>query len=316
MIVIGLILEGGGMRAGFVAGALMALMDRGLTGFDFSVAVSASVPTLAYFAAGQRDEIEKVWRNELVTPKLVCYKNIPAASLALSTRRPILDIDYLVYEVFKKKHPLEVGRLMKSEMACCFAVTELSNARLTLLSPGDDDIYKIFKAALAVPGCYPATVRIDRWEYMDGGIANLLPVHLLLERKVDRIMAVLSTPIDDKYKPLNLLERTLLWRYFRRNPWILRRLWETARTYEEERTLLKELAKQEPPRAFIIYPDQMPPARFITRNRKKINQTIDLGYKKVKDLEDRIRVFLNEETVRSDPSRPRGGLYQDEKAAI
>jgi predicted patatin/cPLA2 family phospholipase len=308
MIVIGLILEGGGMRGGFVAGALMALMDRGLTGFDFSVAVSASVPTLAYFAAGQRDEIEKVWRNELVTPKLVCYKNIPAASLALSTKRPVLDIDYLVYEVFKKKYPLEIGRLMKSEMTCCFAVTELSRARLTLLSPGDDDIYKIFKAAIAVPGCYPATVRIDRWEYMDGGIANLLPVHLLLERKVDKIIAILSTPIDDKYKPLNLLERTLLSRYFRRNPWILRRLWEAARTYEEERTLLKELAKQEPPRAFIIYPDKMPPVRFITRNRKKVNQTIDLGYEKVKELEDRIRVFLNEETVRSDPSKPRGGL--------
>jgi predicted patatin/cPLA2 family phospholipase len=31
---LGLVLEGGGMRAGFVAGALMALMDKGLTDFD------------------------------------------------------------------------------------------------------------------------------------------------------------------------------------------------------------------------------------------------------------------------------------------
>ena len=99
---LGLILEGGGMRAGFVAGAIMALMDMGLTGFDVAVAVSASVPTLAYFAAGQREEMEQVWRTELNTPKLVCYRNIPAASLILSAKRPILDIDYLIYDVFEK----------------------------------------------------------------------------------------------------------------------------------------------------------------------------------------------------------------------
>ncbi len=96
----GLILEGGGMRAGFVAGALMALMDEGFTDFNIAVAVSASVPTLAYFSSGQRREMEAVWRGELNTPKLVCYRNIPAASLTLSIKRPLLDIDYLIYDVF------------------------------------------------------------------------------------------------------------------------------------------------------------------------------------------------------------------------
>lgn len=69
----GLVLQGGAMRAGFVAGALMALMDKGLTDFKLALAVSASVPTLAYFAADQREEIEKVWRQELNTPKLVQF---------------------------------------------------------------------------------------------------------------------------------------------------------------------------------------------------------------------------------------------------
>jgi predicted patatin/cPLA2 family phospholipase len=37
-----LVLEGGGMRAGFVACALMAFMDEVLFDFDCAVAVSAS----------------------------------------------------------------------------------------------------------------------------------------------------------------------------------------------------------------------------------------------------------------------------------
>lgn len=100
-----LILEGGGMRAGFVAGVLMALLDNNITHFGETLAVSASVPTLAYFLTGQRKEMEAVWHNELCTPKLVCYRNIPAASLAFSPKRPVLNIDYLIYDVFKKVSP-------------------------------------------------------------------------------------------------------------------------------------------------------------------------------------------------------------------
>ena len=55
-IMAGLILEGGGMRAGFVAGAVMALMDSDVTRFDLAVGCSASVPPLSYFATGQRQE--------------------------------------------------------------------------------------------------------------------------------------------------------------------------------------------------------------------------------------------------------------------
>jgi len=36
----------------------------------------------------------------------------------------------------------------------------------------------------------------------------------------------------------------------------------------------------------------MPPVKFVTLDRKKINRTIDLGYEKVEELEDNIRRFL------------------------
>jgi predicted patatin/cPLA2 family phospholipase len=160
---IGLILEGGGMRAGFVAGLVMALADHGITGFDDALAVSASVPTLAYFVAGQRIEMEKVWRGELNTPKLVRYRNIPAAYLALSVKRPVLDIDYLLNDVFRRRYPLDTNRLRASDTTCSFAVTLAPEGRLEFLEPEDGYIYEIFKAAMAVPGAYPTTVCLCQW---------------------------------------------------------------------------------------------------------------------------------------------------------
>lgn len=290
---IGLILEGGGMRAGFVAGALMALMDQGLIEFDIAIAVSASVPTLAYFASGQRKEIERVWRNELHSTSLVCYQNIPGAFFILSNRKPVLNLHYLVYEVFKKKYPLNLENLKNSQIACYFVLTNVSESRSVFLNPGDGDIYAIFEAALKIPGCYPKPLYLHGYEYMDGGITNLLPIHFLIEQNVNKIVAILSTPLEYKYHPLNWIERILLWRYFRRNQWILKRLKETGHVYEKERSLLKQLTEKDSPQAFIISPDKMPPARFITRSRQKINQTVDLGYKKAQELEEKIRLFLN-----------------------
>jgi predicted patatin/cPLA2 family phospholipase len=291
----GLILEGGAMRAGFVAGAVMALMDKRLTNFDAAMAVSASVPTLAYFAAGQREEIECVWRHELDTPNLVCYRNIPATSFSLSTERPIIDIDYLVYKVFKNKYPLDIQSLVRSQIDCFFALTKVPDGSLAFLRPSDDDIYETFKAALAVPCCYPGTVCLGNYEYIDGGTVNPLPVRSLYHKKTDRILAILSKPLDRESDPPGLFERILFWRYFRSYDWVLDRLWASGRVYNEEASTLGHLAADTPPKALIICPDKIPPAKFITRDSKKINKTIDLGYRKVEEYEDEIEQFLKEE---------------------
>lgn len=293
MIMVGLILEGGGMRAGFAAGVLMALMEKQTIRFDAAMAVSASVPTLAYFAAGQRAEIEAVWRNELNTPKLVCYRNIPAASLTLSTKRPILDIDYLVYTVFKEKYPLNLPAVLTGSMICHFTLTKVPDGKVHFLHPGAYDIYHSFKACLAVPGCYPGTVRIDGCEYLDGGTVAPLPVKALFEQGLDRVVAVLTKPLDCEMEFPTFLERSLFWRYFRTHDWMLEKLWEAAQAYNEQIAFLEHLAASHPPRAFILAPDRMPPAPFITRDRKKINQTIDMGYKKAKAVEGELIRFLD-----------------------
>jgi len=289
---VALILEGGGMRAGFVAGVLMALLDNGITHFDEALAVSASVPTLAYFLAGQRLEMEAVWRHELCTSKLVCYRNIPAASLALSPKRPVLDIDYLIYDVFKKKYPLDIQQLRKLDTLFHFAATNVLTGEMSLLGIDHGDIYDIFRACLAVPGCYPVTVRIGNDHFVDGGTVNPLPASYLLNRGGrKKIVAVLTKPLGCEGEPPSIFERTLFWRYFHRHEWMLDKLWEAAQSYGEEVARLETMAEEDPPRALIITPQKIPPAKFITRDRRKINRTIDMGYKKAMAMITEISSF-------------------------
>jgi len=174
-----------------------------------------------------------------------------------------------------------------------FALTRVSDGRPVLLGPGDYDIYRLLKASLTVPGCCPYSVQLGGDEYLDGGTADPLPVQALIDQDIDKILAILSRPIDCDSEPPNLLERALFWRYFHRYDWMLERLWEAAHLYNKQVSLLEGMAIKEPPRAFILCPDRIPPARFITRDKKKINRTIDLGYKKAADQMDEIKDFLN-----------------------
>lgn len=286
-----LVLEGGGMRAGFVAGALMALMDKGWTRFDAAVAVSASVPTLAYFASGQREDMEAVWRHELCSPRLVCYRNLPAASLALSTQRPVVNIDYLVDEVFRERHPLDVAALARNPMQCRFAATRAPQGTLALLDPGEHDVYLLMKACLAVPGCYPGTVCVDTCEYLDGGAAHPLPFLGGLDPE-DRILAILSKPEGAEIHLVGFWEKVLFWRYFHQHDWMEEKLALAERHYQEHVALLEQKARSDPPRAVAILPEHRTPAGFLTRNERKLNRTIDLGYRQVEALAPEIAQFF------------------------
>jgi predicted patatin/cPLA2 family phospholipase len=74
---------------------------------------------------------------------------------------------------------------------------------------------------------------------------------------------------------------------------MLEKLWESAQVYHEQVSLLEGMAQKKPPEAFVLCPDRMPPARFITRDKRKINRTIDMGYREAMKQIDEIMRFLD-----------------------
>jgi predicted patatin/cPLA2 family phospholipase len=296
---VALVLEGGGLRAGFVAGALMAMMDFGLRNFDIAAAVSASVPSLAYFLSGQRTAIEKIWRHELTSEKVVAYRYLPLAVLSDSSSYPVLNTEYIVDHVIRHKYPLNLEALESCPTNVLMAATRVPSGRLDFLHPGQSDLYRIFKACLAVPACAVGPVRVGKLKYLDGGIANPLPVRPLLKYRDIRFLGILSKPSHEGHYPTNFLERVFFWRYFRKHDWVTRCLKKSTQVYADQVALLEKYRDVEPPAAFIIEPEKMPAADFVTRNRDKVNLTIDAGYRSVANLSDRLETFLGPESAKS-----------------
>lgn len=120
----GLVLQGGGLIGAFAAGADLALAELGLTDFEVAVAVSASVPTLAYFLAGQYREGREVWEHYLATKRFVRYSSLLFRERGDYRHRPLLDTHYLVFQVFRDRFPLNLARFTASNTEAYFVATD------------------------------------------------------------------------------------------------------------------------------------------------------------------------------------------------
>jgi predicted patatin/cPLA2 family phospholipase len=146
-------------------------------------------------------------------------------------------------------------------------------------------------------------VQVGRRQYIDGGVANPLPVRPLLKYRGIRILAILSKPPDAGHYQPNFLERMFFWRYFRKNGWVIRCLKKSLAVYAEQVAFLERGMARHPPTAFIIKPAKMPEADFVTRNEDKINLTVDEGYRAVQACRAQLESFLSPEYGRLGATR-------------
>jgi predicted patatin/cPLA2 family phospholipase len=112
---------------------------------------------------------------------------------------------------------------------------------------------------------------------VDGGTVNPLTVNPLIGKGVGCIVAILTRPLGCDPEPPGFLERILFWRYFQNHTWMLRKIWEAGQACNDQVLFLEELSRNDPPEALVIAPDTVLPARMITRDKRKINRTVDLG---------------------------------------
>jgi predicted patatin/cPLA2 family phospholipase len=155
--------------------ALEVLEELGMRdAFSYVIGSSAGAINGAYFLAGQAQESLSIYYEELAGREFV------------SLRRfwKIVDIDYLVDDVLKRQHPLNENAMRAAPASLLTVLTDAESAEATTISnrvPGVD-IYELFRATAALPGLYNRKVPIGERRFVDGGVADLVPVSVAFTR--------------------------------------------------------------------------------------------------------------------------------------
>ncbi len=180
---VAMVMPGGGMRCAYSAGATVALArEFGLCEPGMILASSGSVGTMFYFLARQYDAIERIWTKHLATRRFVSLLRV----------RKIMDIDWLVDEVFRRIDPLDIRAVNDSSTDWRVPVTDKVKKNVRFVSKEDGvDVFELMRAAKAAPFIYGKSVILDGIEYIDGDLSRPLgTVTPLLQRSISKVISL------------------------------------------------------------------------------------------------------------------------------
>lgn len=191
---LGLVVEGGGMRGVLSGGALVAMEELGLTeAFDEVYGESAGAINGSYFVAGQaalgcRIYLEDIPNSRFIDP--------------LRLHR-ILDMDFLIDEVIAKAKPLDPTRVVGSRSRLLVSLTNAADGTGRVIDVGEAKapLLRILKATAAIILFYNRAVEVDGGWYVDGGIADPIPVRNAIATGCSHILVLLTRPPGYRDKP-------------------------------------------------------------------------------------------------------------------
>ena len=154
---VSIISEGEGMCAAYSLGVLDALYSHfGLKRVDYVSGSSGSLPLLAYYVSGQFSLAKDRGIELLSNPKMIRLDHLPK-------RQNIVDVDYMVDKIFKKKLPLNIKKLKKSKTKFIVPVIEVETGELKYFNNRSKyDFFEILRAGMAEAFLYNKSVKIGK----------------------------------------------------------------------------------------------------------------------------------------------------------
>ena len=262
-----IVAEGGGMRGAYAAGAIYALYSYfGLKKVDYATGSSASIGTLAYYTSGQTNIGMHIWPKFAPEKKFMSLRNIFAG-------HPILNVDYMIDEVFKKYIPLDKNKIKNSKTKFIVPLTNADNGQAEYFDNKTKmDFFEILKAAMAAPFAYGKEIKINGSYYIDGSFSDPLPIDISPITDSRKIIILTKRECDvENFKAEKILSYIMKWKL---KPHLHRAIKDSYAVYKEKIEKIKALERGGD---FVIIPSQKM-SRFDNR-RKTILESIGRGYK-------------------------------------
>jgi predicted patatin/cPLA2 family phospholipase len=165
-----LVIEGGGMRGVIAGGMVTGLENLGLLRvFDSVHGSSAGAAAGAYFLAEQAELGTRMFYEDLNKTRFI-------NPLRLFTGRPVMNISYLVDEVFKLIKPLAAERIMTSKIALHVVMTDIRTRSAFVKSSYATafDLFECLRATTSMPVLAGAPVQYQNRLLFDGGLLQQL----------------------------------------------------------------------------------------------------------------------------------------------
>ncbi|HAU87664.1 MAG TPA: patatin family protein [Lachnospiraceae bacterium] len=281
----GLVLEGGSCKGIFTAGVLDYWMEQNLY-FPYVVSVSAGTCNALNYIANQIGRTKQC----MIPDKENRYYGMKR----LIKTGHILDLDRVFHEYAYNQFPYDGKTYFQSKVKNEIVVTNCNTGEAEYLTE-QKDLDRLFlkgKASCSLP-LLANMVEIDGQKYLDGGMADSIPViRAMEEEKCDRAVVIMTH--NKGYVPsVSKQLRRLYSRKYHKYPEFLQAVLNRPEMYQKELDALEKYEKEG--RVLVIRPEQ-PAVKRMERNNEKLEHFFEHGYQVGKDTFENVMKFINEDS--------------------
>ncbi len=275
MAKVGLVLEGGAMRGMYTAGILDSLLDTNIK-IDGIIGVSAGALFGVNYCSKQKGRSLRYNKKYINDPRYMSVKSL------LKTGN-IVNTEFAYYEMPFKLDPFDEEAYSKSKTDFYAVITNIRT--------GKAEYKKIINCSIQIDelrasGSMPfvsTPVKIDKEEYLDGALADSIPVLKCQEMGYDKIIVVLTKPLTyrKKKRPAFLAKM-----YYRKYPNLVNAINTRYLKYNETLDII--IDKENKKEIFVFRPSQDLKIKRIEKDVDKLQAMYDLG---VKDFQDNLKAL-------------------------
>ena len=274
-----LVLEGGGLRGIYTAGVLDEMLKDKIK-VDAIIGVSMGALIGINYKSKQP---ERAIRYNLK----YCDDKRYIGLRSLIKTGNIANKDFAYYKVPNELDKFDYDTYKKSKTKMYVTVTNLETGEAEYIEVKDaKDNIEYFRASSSMPGV-SKIVEINNKKYLDGGVADSIPVLKALELGYDRIIVVLTRPIEYRKKET---EMKWLQSRYKKYPKFKKIIANRNKNYNKTVEEIIKLEKDN--KIFCIRPSQKIKIKRVEKNEITILEQYNLGKNDYIERKSELKKYL------------------------
>lgn len=276
---VGLVLEGGGLRGLYSVGVLDIFMDNDIK-VDGIIGVSAGALFGVNYPSKQRGRGLRYNLRFAKDPRYMSFRSL------IKTGN-IVGKEFAYYEVPFKLDVFDEETFEKSGVDFYAVVTNVETGKPEYIKVDNlREQMEVFRATSSMP-IVSKIVEVDGKKYLDGGCSDSIPVKKCIEMGYDKVVVVLTRPLDYRKKDENGALNAL---WYRKYPEFVKTLNNRPKDYNNTVEEIIELEKQG--KIFVIRPSMTVPIKRIEHDPVVMQRMYDLGVEDSKKQMKALKTYL------------------------
>lgn len=277
-----LVLEGGGMRGAYTAGALSWLIDNNIE-FDNAYGISTGAVHLVNFLLKNKKNLFEFAVDYIRDSKAIGLSSILRCG-------HLVDYDYLFNELMIKVCKFDMNELKDVKTKGMIGVYELKSGK-TEYHPIQDLQLEELKAACTLP-LLGKIARIGDRQMLDGGITQMIPIEESIKDGCDRHLIITTKPGDYVRKPSSKFVVQIMKLRYRNCPNIASDYEVRHKNYYKQIGEIKDLVENK--KALYIYPSKPSNVSRLGGSREELIELYELGRADMEARKDEIFSLLKD----------------------